>query len=69
MNIIKIKNFSLKPQKDLEIFSEFNYNLSKKNFVREGVVYIILGDTRSDFYINKLLSEGYSVIKIKEVFG
>ena len=55
----------LKPYINLELFSEFNYNICKKNFIKEGIINIIQNDRSHNTYIDKLLYEGYSVLKIK----
>ena len=54
-----------KPYNDTELFSEFNYNISKKNFIREGLVNIYLSAT--NIYTYKLLSEGFSILMIKDI--
>ena len=54
-----------KPYNDVELFSEFNYNICKKNFIREGLVNIFLSQT--NIYTYKLLAEGFSILMIKEI--
>ena len=64
-NILKIVNLSKNKQ---EIIHEFKYNLGKKNSLKDCIIDVIHNpNEKNNIFREKLLSEGYSIIKIKEV--